>query len=218
MTRRSAFIAVALLLGTTPGCLSYRWQVHIAPPSFVPLPDDVPPFVQVTRASNGGNYFAVTNVGHEPIFVSYRESIAEVGLQSIRVVSGDTRRMHNDMTPPDVPIAPGSTALVSFYDAEEQHDLVTNGKEARFRIALRTTAGNIVYAVMQPKAAHPPASTFVTSASDGDKVACYVTAFLYGGWCWFVHPGDSDRIAAEERARSQFQGTAADHVEYVGRE
>lgn len=56
-------------------------------------------------------------------------------------------------------------------------------------------------------------------ARDSDKIICYLTVWIYGGYCWFISPNeDSDRRALE-KARGLFDEQPKSlSVEYVGRD
>lgn len=56
-------------------------------------------------------------------------------------------------------------------------------------------------------------------ARDSDKILCYLTFWIYGGYCWFISPNeDSDRRALE-KARGLSDGQPKSiSVEYVGRD
>jgi len=57
---------------------------------------------------------------------------------------------------------------------------------------------------------------FTTSVGVGQKAACFLTAILYVGWCWFITPFEEDYMAAKKSAKMRLGADAL--VEYRGRE
>ena len=56
-------------------------------------------------------------------------------------------------------------------------------------------------------------------AKDSDKFFCYLTFWIYGGYCWFISPNeDSDRRALEKARGLFFVQPQSLSVEYVGRD
>ena len=55
----------------------------------------------------------------------------------------------------------------------------------------------------------------VTEASADDRVGCYLSFWIYGGWCWFVGPNESDKNTANQMASKMLNSTVK--IEYLGR-
>ena len=56
-------------------------------------------------------------------------------------------------------------------------------------------------------------------APQGQKTACYLTGWIYGGFCWFVGPNeDSERRAVEKANAIKSNPQAKVEVEYLGRD
>lgn len=56
-------------------------------------------------------------------------------------------------------------------------------------------------------------------ASQGHKMACYLTAIFYGGYCWFLSPTEESEQRAKEKANNLPERTKGSNVEvrYIGR-
>jgi len=55
----------------------------------------------------------------------------------------------------------------------------------------------------------------VTEASGDDRIGCYLSFWIYGGWCWFVSPNEADKDLANHVARQKLNSSVK--VEYLGR-
>lgn len=225
---RSAASVVQILLvaATTSGCLTYKWKVteadlKVEAPIKEAAKDQVPAFAEIKHFGKNANHFFVTNKSQEVIFVSYASSVAEV-LTSVRVISGETMGMHKDRDSPDTPIAPGSSAEVSFYsDDKLTSALMVDPGEATYtlRIALKGPGGKLDYAIMNCSGSGKKVDEgpmVRTHAGAADQLACYLTGIIYGGWCWFVSPGDKDTDIAKKAAKEKYGDKAG--IEYAGRE
>lgn len=55
-------------------------------------------------------------------------------------------------------------------------------------------------------------------ASDANKVACYLTVWMYGGWCWFIRPNSESDERAVEKANAIKNVNDKVDVRYLGRD
>lgn len=222
---RLGFIAIVMML--SQGCLTYKWDVDVDDPSRVPVNDPVfevvsqPKKVKIYGTSQKRNHFKVTNNSDGPIFVVYKESFAQLNGSSLRVVSGDTRKINSDQASPDQPVAPGSSAEVSFYTSDSLTNQLLYGGGATFSIAIKA-GGNTNYAKVKTftKPQTEVKESITTEVSAKDRLLCYTTGIIYGGWCWFIKPQDSDREEAMEKAKSIYsnQNRKVLDIQYVGRQ
>jgi hypothetical protein len=209
-------VAVVLGCSLLVGCLRYEWRVTTVRPAadsdpVAPVTMDVPSGVTLRRSEQRANHFLIENKSNAMLFVSHRESAVEIDGVSLRVIPGTQLRIRADQDAPDTPIAPNTSAEVSFYTAspEANEFLAELGTAAQFRIAVRS-ASETRYAVVKPEGV-------VTSAGMVDRLLCYVTGIAFGGWCWFVSPGEDDARSAAAKAAA-IHGAAAADVEYLGRQ
>lgn len=213
---------------TFTSCLTYRWQAHVpedqlASPAPKPVQpaNQVPKFVKIEPMKSRGNHFMVSNLSQEMVYVSYKQSVVEFAGSSYRVVSGETRGINRDRDSPDTPIAPNTTAEVSFYTEDNTtSELMQKGSAAiNYRVAIRKEDKKPKYAILHGTSADEKKEKellFTTESQGNNRLACYITGILYGGWCWFVHPTEEDHKIAEEKGKSKYGPQTT--VEYQGRQ
>jgi hypothetical protein len=181
----------------------------------------LPPYLLVESVPDAPNSFIFNNKSDATVFVSYKDSVADVSGTSHRVVSGTMRQLHADQSSPDTPIAARTKAEISFYmpDDKKVQDAIFAGNVFTLDVAIRKPGRpGFDHAVLRVQGQKPPdfrklcedlgatysrsecAAYFGTPISPGDRWGCYLTGILYGGWCWFVNPDESDYAAAKEIA------------------
>ena len=209
---RILLLAVFVTL-TLSSCLSYRWEAHKSEDSLAEREtpegpaDVVPKFVTITSIKSPANHFTITNHSTEVIYVSFKQSVVDFAGRSWRVISGDTIKLHSDRDSPDLPIAPKTFAVVSFYsdDRDTAARMVDGSALINYRIAVREgdkkTETAILYGHNAP---NKLITLFTTKVGRTDRVACYITAIAYGGWCWFIQPNLEDYKIAEHKALGLF--------------
>lgn len=214
-------IRVALLLSAvlSSGCFTYRY--HVKGLRMAPGAETVPPpagttidGATVARERDSTSRIIVTNKTDATIYVVFSESSLEFRGQTFRALPGAQRRIHSDMVAQDQPVAPHGRAVVDIFTPDDatNRELDRRPGAARYRIALRSGSERLGVVTLEPD------SVFVELARSW-QVACYVTAVLYGGFCWVAWvatPGDAEDRAAAELAARSFGAVEAD-VEYISR-
>jgi hypothetical protein len=165
----------------------------------------------VINQRSAHNYFRITNKSKDIIYVNYRRSVIDAAGRSHRVVSGETKKIHEDRDSPDTPIAPGGFAEISLFPADTEPPDDYQIKVV-YRLALTRSDSSSVFAVFRakkpidfpsgPDVSCPIERTYFRSdAHWADQALCYSTFILAGGWCWFISPRDSDFEQANELAK-----------------
>lgn len=202
---RSLFLAL-LTAATFTGCLTYHWRVvddtKVAPdpPKPLPLPkDQVPAFITVEHGADP-HHFTVHNNSASTVFISFRESVMEASGKSHRVVSGETKQLHADQDSPDTPIAPATSADVSFYS--DTLSSLEEGQVVKFRIALRQQGKEtqaILHSRLEVEEEEEKDLKFTTHEQDtASRVLCVATI---GIWCRLKLPTQQDRDDANQKAK-----------------
>ena len=202
-------VVLATVALAVQGCLTYRWRaVDPNAPTMANAPASGPiavsPLVRPHK-------FRIDNASGGTVYVSPQRSTVSYYGNSRGLVSGDSLVVHADLTHADIPVAPGTSAEFSLYipgEAMPEAPLL-------FNVAVLDDASHVDHLVVHVDNG-PAGVQFTTRASDGDRIACYITGILYGGWCWFAGPGAEAKQEAERIAKERV-GPAA-RVEYVGRE
>ncbi|MBF0361972.1 MAG: hypothetical protein HQK49_13230 [Oligoflexia bacterium] len=154
------------------------------------------------------NHFSITNNYNQPIRISYNESSLILGSESSRVVSGETKRIHSSLSVPDLIIPPNTTSKFSFYRSDTSvSDLshlyskmmiaIKIGEKTQYYYHLRAPTEKPL--LKEKSLSHEPYAEFYTEIKSSDKTTCYVTAILWGGYCWFMKPDENDTKNAKEK-------------------
>ena len=210
-------ISIFMLVLLTQGCLAHKWQVI---DSGVPdnTKEDKKPTFTIIDAIEGLeiepfsfplNYFKIKNHTNLLVFIDHNSSVAELNEKSYRVVPKDTKTINSDRKSPRIPVGPGTSTDVGLIplEGEVQHQVMYRG--ATFRIAIVKENQTQYITVLtegfyKPEPNNYNGATFITRANLIDRVGCYFTGLLYGGWCWFAHPKKTDYEKAEKFAQSEY--------------
>lgn len=226
---RRVFIISALAVSLS-GCFVYHWEAYQerevevdAKPQPALPGNELPKYLRVERTGLAANEFLFFNDSDEMIFVEFRNSAAQFGNTSHRVVSGASRVINTDRDSPDTPIAPKTSAKVAFYTPDEGEIMsslrVMNVGHGIYRIAIRRQSGKTDFAVIHSRANPKPEKTkteeflkgtFTTGAPAEDRWLCYLSAFVF---CPFIEPSDYSEALAI--AKKKFGDDV--EVRYVGK-
>ena len=125
-----------------------------------------------------------------------------VDTMSIRVVSGEARGSKLASIIPDRIIAAGTEAEVSFYNSNTEKDS-SNFEKINISYRIENKRYKIVkYRPLRFGNDIRKLGT-VSYLNLTDKILCYTTGIIYGGYCWFVKfgsPSDEDYEGAKKKA------------------
>lgn len=164
------------------------------------------------------NTVALTNASASPRVLLPARSTVEAGGRTFALVAAKSP------TPPipatagplasgePVDLAPGATVIVSLYPSDGVFPAAT---PLQWGLAIADAPGGAPE-VLALKVWPAAERVYVTRASTGERVACYGTAWFYGGSCWFISPSEEDREQVVRRARAEL-GEGA-RVEYLDRQ
>ncbi len=194
---------------------------------YIELKGEFPRYLTVWQQRTYANQFLIKNTSKELVYVSYKSSVIVVAGTSHRVISGETIGMNRDRDSADTPIAPESTASISLFTPDDSiSNLLRSGAEGvTYKVAIRKTNNSSDFITIIPKRAeilnlvskNLDGVQFTTKAGSWDRIGCYVTGIMYGGWCWLVSPREEDILAADKIAKKKLKDTRA-IAEYQGRE
>ncbi|HMQ11007.1 MAG TPA: hypothetical protein PKC21_08420 [Oligoflexia bacterium] len=208
-------LVIVLLVLTTTSCSTYRWKGVIHRPENDIRPKNIiPESIEISQDITRLNHFWIKNRSSDVVYVSFSDSVAEFEGQSYRLVSGTTKKIHSAMQSPDQPIAPNTVAEVSFYSDDEliTSKLVNPKELVKYRIAFKSSE-NKAYAIYYSQDL-TEIIEFTTPIAKSDKIACYITGIVYGGWCWFISPNENDK----NKALNEANKLGADNkIKYLGK-
>ncbi len=205
---RKAVSLLALSMSLS-GCFTYHWQVtdaEVQPEKGLPK-DTIPAFISVQRDTDDPHHFRFQNKSDGVVFVSYKESVAEFGGRSLRVIAGDTKMIHVDQNSPDSPIAPHSTADIALYaqssyeGGNSYKDQSADDNLLTFRVALTTSGKPTQFAVIHSRFREESddCDTIVTEAPSDRRIKCILTL----GFMCPKAPTESDIEAAQKQAKEE---------------
>ena len=208
-------ISVVLVALLATGCFSFRWGA-VAPTS-APTAGGVDPFQVTARWVAAPNTVALTNASADPKVFSPAHSTLAAGGRTFALTAilqptppATTPRARTATVEP-VTLAPGATVTVTLYPADGVFPAAT---PLDWGLSIEDSAGGSAQ-VLAMKVWPPAEHVYVTRAGTASRVACYITAFFYGGSCWFISPSDTDREDVTRRARAELGEQV--QVEYLDR-
>ncbi len=204
MIRRiTLFVAVLALVAPAAGCFSFRW-VAVAPTA-APVGGRAEELeVDAAWVAPPGKV-SLTNGSSHPRSFSPRLSTVQAGTRTFAVATAfevartETSSARRVVTRDPVTLAPWATQTMNLYPAD---GVFPAGAPLHWRLSISDAEGGP--ATMLPLEVSPPAErVYVTRAGTADRVMCYVTGLFYGGWCWFIRPGEDDLGLVTEKARAE---------------
>ena len=208
-----------LLLGYVlflSSCSHYKWKYEedLEKSSNKIVLSKVPKYIDIEQ-DGLVNHFTIKNNSSETLYIVFKDSHASYLGTTYRLISGETTGRNVDRASPDEPIASKTKSEISFYTPGNiEHTWRKDSiNPVKFEISVRKGSSELDKIIIESYGKF--VGEFETDISSSDRFWCMYTGWMYGGYCWFVKPDESEIEAAKNIARKKFGENVV--IEYVGK-